>query len=844
MANPVQIYEFSTGIQVDVDPSSPGGWVSRGFTGHYMNVTLPDGEVPHEVKRAIANKYFSVTEGGDMNQPAVIGREVQDWSVVAVVSRGRDDGGRPLSVYRYFLCEGKKNLWQILAWMEEYRRNSGQLPIFNPSEARTSGDYYIPPAGAKPPSMNFDEETTAQLKAYETTPILLPDGQNYELKVVHSYAIHRALQVGQPIAWAYNAEVLENPRSFILIHVASDRAYQRIKSLLASAPAVITPIGFDEQKIKSAIKKLRLRIKPDTVNEIAQEINNPQITPQNWHTWFDGQGAQKAIHQPIATELMARLLTLRAILIPETLPELVRWLEGHEKLQKASLDFQKQFRQYFPTDPSKSKALDQKLFDGVCTLLLEVLNKKVDPKSPPYYLKSPKSIWSSSYKQLLADLLKSLQETAQNKSPESPILQQVLQSLITYWYDISSRGKVLSRYEIVAEFFNNMSDSPREYQLAAYFYQVSTAQVETRIFKEAFNSRNISQRFQGLQIIRNVPLLERIILTTIKILKDISKGIKAILNSSIFQYAILGFVVFLAVIIGIQASLFELLLLLITKVELIYVIAFNVFIIVLAIILNLVFWQSGSPSRSIAGAIVVIILCLLSWASFLFRPTPGLTKEQFDEAVGAITNDLNAGLEDSPQFKLEKLEQETVKNEFEKVLCSDLCPDVLLKLDENNSNLWKEKLIAYQKDQGLWPHGVLTSRTREKVETQVRKNLNPEVEKLKQKAQSLKQFRKTAMEIKRFVETLESKYSHLDQVYIINQLKRSLDADENEVSKLQYAVIRNPDSPNTEQKLDWIDLIISYQQCNIQNFSGDYGVFDLSKMPELEESLERALNLS
>ncbi|NEP52492.1 MAG: hypothetical protein F6K65_28310, partial [Moorea sp. SIO3C2] len=99
----VEIYEFSTGIKAEITPD--GGWISRGFTGRYMNATLP--QIPYTVERAIANKRFAVVEGANSNQPAVIGRVVPgepdsfipDLSVVAVVSRGRDDGGRPLSVY-------------------------------------------------------------------------------------------------------------------------------------------------------------------------------------------------------------------------------------------------------------------------------------------------------------------------------------------------------------------------------------------------------------------------------------------------------------------------------------------------------------------------------------------------------------------------------------------------------------------------------------------------------------------------------------------------------------------------------------------------------------------------
>lgn len=104
----IKIHEFSTGIRPE--RTAEGGWVSRGFTGQYMNITLAS--VPPAVERSIANREFAVTEGASSDRPAIIGRVVGSgedaWSVVAVVTRGRDEIGRSLSVYRYFLSQGIK----------------------------------------------------------------------------------------------------------------------------------------------------------------------------------------------------------------------------------------------------------------------------------------------------------------------------------------------------------------------------------------------------------------------------------------------------------------------------------------------------------------------------------------------------------------------------------------------------------------------------------------------------------------------------------------------------------------------------------------------------------------
>ena len=136
----IEIHEFSTGIRPE--RTADGGWVSLGFTGQYMNATI--NSVPHAIQRSIANKEFAVAEGASSDEPAVIGRVVSgedsDWSVVAVVTKGRDEKGRSASLYRYFFCKGDKgvsNLWRIISWIEDYQRlHNGEMPVFNPFDTR------------------------------------------------------------------------------------------------------------------------------------------------------------------------------------------------------------------------------------------------------------------------------------------------------------------------------------------------------------------------------------------------------------------------------------------------------------------------------------------------------------------------------------------------------------------------------------------------------------------------------------------------------------------------------------------------------------------------------------
>ncbi|RUS94646.1 hypothetical protein DSM106972_092830 [Dulcicalothrix desertica PCC 7102] len=329
----IQIHEFSTGIRPQIN--ADGSWVSLGFTGQYMNVTI--NAIPHAVERSIANKEFAVAEGAFGDQPAVIGRVVldsttSDWSVVAVVSRGQDEKGRSASFYRYFLCEGRDNLLNIVLWMEEYERKNQCKPVFNPSETKVLGQ--ATPFNAQ----NTSYPPKELLQNSTSTPIIINSDKRYSLQQINASAA--ALANGQPVAWAFNAEALEKPLSFIVIQAASERAYQILQRAAANTPKVQTPLVVDEQALKSAIKSLMgsSTVKPEVVGIIAEALSNKQVNQQYWENLFDGQGAINAIRQKIYSPQMVRLLTLRTLIIPQKLGEYLDWLEIKNNANKRDLN--------------------------------------------------------------------------------------------------------------------------------------------------------------------------------------------------------------------------------------------------------------------------------------------------------------------------------------------------------------------------------------------------------------------------------------------------------------------------------------------------------------------------
>ncbi|MFW6316600.1 MAG: hypothetical protein ACOC1Z_05840, partial [Cyanobacteriota bacterium] len=308
-AKVLTIHEFSTGIQVQRTPD--GGWESQGFTGQYMNSTL--NPIPPIVKRAISNRLFAVAEGTSKDEPALIGREITEneetWSVIAVVSKGKDDHGRSSSLYRYFLSEGSGQLTPMLRWMLTQKKDYQ----FNPFDYQEVGQPHQADRDKNTPPIK--EDLHQLLTA--SPPIILSPERRCSPLILNSLAIRKSEENGYPLAWAYQIEALEKPRSFQVIYPASIKAEQVLSKSLASNSK--TPVFIDnEQDLNTAIKGIFRKgtIKVEQLLTLEQALQNPQITDDYWQNLFDGQGASKAIQQGIYSAQMVRLLALQAVILP------------------------------------------------------------------------------------------------------------------------------------------------------------------------------------------------------------------------------------------------------------------------------------------------------------------------------------------------------------------------------------------------------------------------------------------------------------------------------------------------------------------------------------------------
>ncbi|ABA25070.1 hypothetical protein Ava_A0012 (plasmid) [Trichormus variabilis ATCC 29413] len=532
----IEIHEFSTGIRPE--KTADNGWVSRGFTGQYMNMTLPS--VPSPVERSIANREFAVTEGASSDQPAIIGRVVGSgenvWSVVAVVTRGRDEIGRSLSVYRYFLCQGdKENLRLILAWWERQG-----MPKFNPFDSKTVRQPNLFDVNSVPPP-NISQEAR-DLPMDSSDPILLTPTHQYNLQTINILAIRKfnTHSNGQPASWAFNVEALEQPRRFQVIQAASQRAYEILNRAIKNFPQFSAPVIADEEALKSAIRSLinSSQVKPEAIQAIIEALQNQQISKEYWHSLFDGQGAQTAYNQKIYSPQMVKLITLRAMVIPETITEFLAWLnvkhpkDKPDENQIVSLDFQASVRSKFPKE---------KLADGIKYILPKLLKQTIKPESV-YWLFSNNSAWVSCRKQFIEDTVNDLnviKEHFLNTQGKSTFPNELLKcdsenwkKLISYWKMVYSGKSYVEYYQPFAELFEYI----KEYYLSAYFYQVSRGLVPKDIFDKVAQKNNIrsnSMTVLDLRLEREVTWFESLLNF---ILQEFIVPIQIVIPLSIFIF--------------------------------------------------------------------------------------------------------------------------------------------------------------------------------------------------------------------------------------------------------------------------------------------------------------------
>ncbi|MCL2930293.1 MAG: hypothetical protein MGG37_20775 [Trichodesmium sp. MAG_R01] len=499
MENKIDIHEFSTGIEVK---GTATAWESGGFTGEYMNRTLD--KIPQAVLDSIANREFALAEGVVRAEPAIVGRVVrrgkESWSVVAVVTRGRDDFGRGVSLYRYFLCQGDTGIETILRWMDK-----PLSWVFNPFDKRAIGEpHQADPIYRKINLNNFQEMLD------QSPPMIFPAAESCTPLLLNEIT-RKLRRPNGDRSWAYKVAMLERPEYFQVIHPADAKAEMVIREVLDRRQNSSVMIS-GESGIKTAIKAvMNGRVKRGHIESLENALGNQGLDNNYWKSVLEKEGASQAVTENIYGDRYVRLLTLKAMLVPQFLPEFLAWLAHSKeweihygtslKLQQSMLQEAPKFTEHFPL-------LSEYLKWGICYTIDDLVDEPKIFKESELLLTSESGLWKEVYPSVSKELEKVLilmDEKGQNwqyLKTRYPQWSNLLEKINKFWF-LQERHD--PNYRSLTRLFEKVGTA----KLAAIFYQIGEGSVPKSLF-DKFSTNKSELRLLKKRIYRRKNLIDYI----------------------------------------------------------------------------------------------------------------------------------------------------------------------------------------------------------------------------------------------------------------------------------------------------------------------------------------------
>lgn len=266
----ITIHEFSTGIRLgeyeDIDKrQTPDNFFSFRFEGS-MTESEPESNRPEKIQSLIYNLLFKVSEGKVIPRSeggSLIAHEAFDhnnkkyYQVLAVATAEKDDGGRKISLYRYFYTESPSSL------LEDRRRAMGALvkTVSEMKDEKGNPNYFFQPLvyddnhkvvfrKAKPIEVEID--------GIDITPLPHNQKRSYiqgadTLTDVFRKALYLQ-EEEQMLGFAYNAAKLQRTENLQIIANINETAQEannleEYKDLLY--------LDFDDAALKKIVIKLR-----------------------------------------------------------------------------------------------------------------------------------------------------------------------------------------------------------------------------------------------------------------------------------------------------------------------------------------------------------------------------------------------------------------------------------------------------------------------------------------------------------------------------------------------------------------------------------------------------------
>ncbi|NER04421.1 MAG: hypothetical protein F6K17_18310, partial [Okeania sp. SIO3C4] len=251
--NKVIIYEFRSNFTYQ---SYGNSWRSTGFYGFpYAGITFDNGIIPKSLKTATGSQdsRFNVSQKIDyrsfinslhqsrnsigfkefndhfVSGNALVGRIIEEWAILAVVSVAIDFGNRPFPVKRYFCCkEFDDRNYDAMATLIEFffdkRRESLTFEILENKHPQSYPVYGF--SSQKLQSLGSLSSYYSKFDGLRLLKLGLDMSENNLLKIWNT-SLSLVGGDRKKAAWAFNVDSVANPTDFTLIQAGSEEFFHR-----------------------------------------------------------------------------------------------------------------------------------------------------------------------------------------------------------------------------------------------------------------------------------------------------------------------------------------------------------------------------------------------------------------------------------------------------------------------------------------------------------------------------------------------------------------------------------------------------------------------------------------
>lgn len=510
-------------------------YVSGGYDGEVGNSTVP---VPEKIKAAVNRGDFRINDNyppkadkADGEAVALIAREIEEYSVLAVATGAIDERDRVLVAYRYFWLQKSEDevdgIGTLLCWWDTQKKPRFHFPEEDPNLPEPHKLDRIPQPTHFDQFRQEVEDIRSQIKG---SPFVLEFSRSFTVNGFHHLALYLQAEHNLNVAWAWNVLYLDYPERFTLICCADEKAYHRIsteverykkplQAALNEKESSPTPglakfsiekynqpnqrFGSAEQHYQTGhlasqsnsnllshkIRQCLILIAiDDNVNEqklleLANYLNTPSNEDWNWEDVLD-----RTLYNRSYSSAANRYRVLLAILKPREVTKWLDWRIGNNKKYDAnSLELQNLLFEVSQYNEKKltCRRLKEILNLGISELLLKECeeNNTVNSSNQQYQeeiewlLVKSNNLWSSSFRKYARKLAEQLLISGEQNSQDT-FYTRVFRTKIEWEKKPSTtkEGLLFSEYRSLAKLFESVNSS-----LSAMFHQLSSGGVPKTI---------------------------------------------------------------------------------------------------------------------------------------------------------------------------------------------------------------------------------------------------------------------------------------------------------------------------------------------------------------------------